>query len=333
MLPATKILIIGQGIAGTVVSFMLSQQQIEHDVIDNSNPSSSSQIAAGIVHPITGRRLAIAPQYNVALHEAKLFYQEMSKHLGHTFFEQKNILEIYADVKHRNDWLSRSADDDCSMLQCSEIQQSSLQNISAPQGAMCIAMGHFLKIKLLLDSYKNVLASENKIQTEKFIYSALQIQDENILYNDVKYSHIIFCEGSAASLNPFFPALPFHLCKGEILDAYIPELTEEYIINKSIYILPMGNQIFKIGSNFEWDFKDDKPTELIRKQLESSLQTIIKCNYEIINHQAAIRPTVKNREPICMWHTQYKNIGILNGLGTKGALLAPLLAKKLLVDF
>jgi glycine/D-amino acid oxidase-like deaminating enzyme len=333
MFPAPKILIIGQGIAGTVVSFILSQQQIEHVVIDNPNTNTSSQIAAGIVHPITGRRLAIAPQYNVALQEARILYEEMSKQFGHTFFEQKKILEIYADVKHRNDWLSRSADDDCAILQCSEIQQSALQNISALHGAMCIAMGHFLKIKLLLDSYKNFLTSEKKIRTEKFNYTSLQFKDENIFYNDAKYSHIIFCEGSAASLNPFFPTLPFHLCKGEILDAHIPELTEEYIINKSIYILPMGDHFFKIGSNFEWDFKDDKPTSKIRQELESSLQTIIKCNYEIINHQAAIRPTVKNREPICLWHSRYKNIGILNGLGTKGALLAPLLAKKLLVGF
>ena len=50
-------LIIGQGIAGTLLAEELLENQQSVFIIDKYHPNSSSNIATGIVNPITGRKL------------------------------------------------------------------------------------------------------------------------------------------------------------------------------------------------------------------------------------------------------------------------------------
>lgn len=44
---------------------------------------------------------------------------------------------------------------------------------------------------------------------------------------------------------------------------------------------------------------------------------------------AGIRPTIKDRRPILGLHPKNKKLAILNGLGTRGVMIAPLMARKL----
>jgi hypothetical protein len=87
--------------------------------------------------------------------------------------------------------------------------------------------------------------------------------------------------------------------------------------------------LYWIGSNYLWEFPDDKPTEQFRKQTELLLKTWIKVPFKIVDHQASIRPANIERRPFVGLHPAYKNIGILNGMGTKGCSLSPFFAKQL----
>ena len=71
------------------------------------------------------------------------------------------------------------------------------------------------------------------------------------------------------------------------------------------------------------------PTEEGKKELESKLRTVINCNYTIVDHTAGIRPTIVDRRPLLGTHKKHKQLAILNGLGTRGVMIAPLMAKKL----
>ena len=52
-----KYIIIGQGIAGTILSMRMQEAKHNHLVIDNPKLSSSSKIAAGLANPIVLKRL------------------------------------------------------------------------------------------------------------------------------------------------------------------------------------------------------------------------------------------------------------------------------------
>jgi glycine/D-amino acid oxidase-like deaminating enzyme len=48
--------------------------------------------------------------------------------------------------------------------------------------------------------------------------------------------------------------------------------------------------------------------------------------FEIVDHLAAIRPTVRDRKPYLGRHNLHSNLYIFNGLGAKGSSLGPFFA-------
>ena len=56
---------------------------------------------------------------------------------------------------------------------------------------------------------------------------------------------------------------------------------------------------------------------------------MINCKYEVLEHFAGVRPTVKDRRPLVGLHPNHPNMYILNGLGTRGVMLGPFLAHQL----
>ena len=138
-----------------------------------------------------------------------------------------------------------------------------------------------------------------------------------------------FCEGYGLKKNPFFYHLPMREAKGELLTIYAPDLKVDYLIKSSVFVLPIGNDHYKVGATFNWVDKTKIPTLDARNELELKLSLVINCDYEIVDHTAGIRPTVIDRRPLLGIHKKYNQLAILNGLGTRGVMIAPLMAKKL----
>ena len=65
-----------------------------------------------------------------------------------------------------------------------------------------------------------------------------------------------------------------------------------------------------------------------KDELISLLQKIISVPFEVVQHNASIRPTVQGRRPFIGLHPLQNNVGIFNGLGTKGVMLAPFFANQ-----
>ncbi len=126
--------------------------------------------------------------------------------------------------------------------------------------------------------------------------------------------------------NPFFSSLPWQLSKGETLTIRCDGLGEGHIINHGIYICPEEKNLFKVGATYEWKELNYTPTPSAKATLTDAVNKILKVPYTIENHFASIRPTVRERRPFIGLHPVQPSIGIFNGLGTKGVLLAPYFA-------
>jgi glycine oxidase len=68
------------------------------------------------------------------------------------------------------------------------------------------------------------------------------------------------------------------------------------------------------------------PTEEGKLELIERIKEIITCDFEIMEHFAGVRPTVKDRRPLVGTHADYNSVHILNGLGTRGVMLGPAMA-------
>ncbi|PCH72448.1 MAG: FAD-dependent oxidoreductase, partial [Flavobacteriaceae bacterium] len=127
----------------------------------------------------------------------------------------------------------------------------------------------------------------------------------------------------------FFKHLPMQEAKGELITILAPELKVDYLIKASVFVMPIGDDLYKVGATFNWKDKTNAPTLAGKEELLMKLDLFLNCPYKIIEHVAGIRPTVKDRRPLVGVHPDYSRYAILNGLGTRGVMIAPQAANQL----
>jgi glycine oxidase len=152
---------------------------------------------------------------------------------------------------------------------------------------------------------------------------------EYFVTENVKAAKLVFCEGAHLADNPFFSFIKLVPVKGEILQIYAPGLSENYMLNKQVFVLPVGNQRFKIGSTYDWKDLSEQPTEMGKQLIIERFEKLLMVNYIVENHVAGIRPAVSDRRPVLGIHPKYRNLYVFNGLGTKGVMLVPYFAKEM----
>ena len=113
---------------------------------------------------------------------------------------------------------------------------------------------------------------------------------------------------------------------------HIPTLKLEEVVHTGVITIPLGDDIYHVGSTFDWEDFTIDPTEKSKVNLINKLPFLKKGSYKVMDHQAALRPSTVDRRPILGAHKKYNNLFIFNGLGSRGLLLSPYLSKEL-IDF
>jgi len=322
-------IIVGLGLAGTLLAHELIQLGKSVLVFDDPAAPKASLVAAGIINPVVFRRMtkswlvdAAFPtmestycQLENLLNEELYYPGRMIKFLseeGAVFWKEKafaNRLETYInaepDLNFRN------------------------SNITNYYSFSCINKSGRLDIQKLISSFSEFLILQNSLRKVKFDFEKLTIKDDLVSYKDITAEKIIFCEGPSADQNPFFQHLKFKHSKGEILELKIPKLNMNEIISDEVFVMPVGNDRYKVGATYTWDALNWETTDSAREELLAKFEKIIPLIPEMIGQKAGIRPTMHDRKPVVGFHPKYPQIGIFNGLGSKGVLLGPYFARQL----
>jgi glycine/D-amino acid oxidase-like deaminating enzyme len=311
--PENKIYIIGWGLAGATLAWQLHFRN-QKFVIHDSGKNHSTRVAAGIVNPIVFKRLTKSWNADILMPSANDFYQKIAEILGVKLISKKNIFYPFTNTEDENDWSTKMGDGRFkNYLEHTSIK--SIDGVQTPYGLGKVNTFGNLDTNLFLDHSKRYFEKSGiEFIAEKFDYSLAE-KNESTSY--------IFCEGIEVTKNPLFNYLPMKSSHGETLIIESEELNFEDVISKNLFILPLGNNLFKVGATYNWDLQEPIPTELGKADLIERLENLIDCNYKIISHQAGIRPTVSDRRPLLGMHPMQKNAYIFNGLGTKGVMLAP----------
>jgi len=319
-------IIVGQGLAGSVLAFTLLKNNKKILVIDDNSRPSASKIAAGLYNPITGMRLVKTWEADTIFPFLINFYREMEKVLSTKFFFPSSIYRPYDSIEIQNDWMARTERQDLKkyILTKHDIIPEGLMH--HPFGGISSNLSGFVDVKTLIEEFKKSFIKEGFYQDEIFNYTDLKVSENQINYKNYKAYKIIFCDGIYVLNNPYFNFLPFKYVKGEILTLSIDDIKLDTIINKGVYLLQNKNGDFKLGATYDWNSNNWNITESGKNELVEKLNKFIIKPYQIINHQVGVRPASLDRRPIIGLHPTYKNIGIFNGLGTKGVSLAPYFA-------
>lgn len=325
----TEFLVIGQGISGTFLSFYLQQEKKEFLVIDDNHPNASSKLAAGVINPVTGRRLVTVWMADEVLPFAWKAYQDIGQQLGITAISQKSVIEFFPNPFMRESFLAKIESGDKYVHAYPE-QNKFNPYFNYDLGCGEIRPAYTAHLETLLPAWRKHLQKENRLLEEKFSMDLLEMEPERVRYKNTEARKIIFCDGTASFDNPLFKQLPFAPNKGESLVANIPGLPDQHIYKKGLMIVPLADQdLFWIGASYIWDFDDPGPTAGFRHTTEEALKQWLKIPFTIVEHRSGLRPATLERRPFVGLHPLHPSAGILNGMGTKGCSLAPFFARQL----
>jgi glycine/D-amino acid oxidase-like deaminating enzyme len=323
----TSILIIGQGISGTMLSWLLYQNKIPFLIIDESKENTASKVAAGIINPVTGRRIVTTWMIDTIMPFAVNAYKEFGTQFGIDTISQKNIIDFFP-TRQMKEAFEERVTENAPYLQLDNTNDFTAY-FNYHFGYGMITPCYVVQIQNIISGWRNFLLENNLLIEKKFDVVNVQVETNSIIYENIEADKIIFADGEACSTNKWFKNLPWAANKGEALIIACEELSEDYIYKKGITIAPIGNHQFWVGANYIWDYIDNKPSEKFYNETKHQLDQILKIPFTIVAHKAAIRPANIERRPFVGFHPIQKNICILNGMGAKGTSLVPFFANEL----
>ncbi|MCX6209816.1 MAG: FAD-dependent oxidoreductase [Bacteroidetes bacterium] len=320
-------IIVGQGICGSFMSHYLQQHNSKFVVLDEGKTTTSSKVASGVINPITGRRLVRTWMIEEVLPFAVNAYQQLEQQLHCSFISPKNIIDVFTTpqmklafderLPQETDYLSNA------------IPSQKFENVLHDFfGSGMINNCWLIDINLMLAQQRQHLIQSNNLLTELFDATQLQVSSNAVQYKHITAKKIIFCDGIGSTQNQWFNMLPFVPNKGEALLVQIDQLPRDYMYKCGVTIVPWQNNLFWVGSTYEWKFEDDKPTAQFKEKTIHTLQQILKTPFKVVDHLSAVRPANIERRPFVGLHPIHPSIGILNGMGTKGCSLAPYFASQ-----
>ncbi len=328
----TDFIIVGQGLAGSVLALSLIKEGFSVTVINQPKLSSCSRVAAGIWNPIVFKRLTKSWLADELISELISFYEYCEKEFGISLMHHRHIIKPFTEEQEKNLWLKKSHDASSANTFLDPSIYKDLvidEHYTVKQYSKVLQAGN-LDVSLFLEHTKKNIKENHNYLEEEFDFDHLKISENEINYKNVKARNIIFCEGHLVTSNPYFNWIPMKPAKGETITIHSTHLKlKQDIFNKGFFILPLGNNLFKIGATYEWNELNDVPTEKGKLDLIQKLNSVVTTPYSVISHEAGVRPAVTDRRPIVGKHPDFKNTFIFNGFGTKAVMLAPYFAKQL----
>jgi glycine/D-amino acid oxidase-like deaminating enzyme len=321
-------IIVGQGLCGSFLSWNLMKAGKKVLVIDESKPNSSSKVASGVINPITGRRLVRTWDIETLLPYSLQAYTEFGKDLHQQLVQQCSILDFLPTPQMELAFKQRlNEEPDYLHVPNNENDWKNYFNYPFSIGEINPCL--LVDLNSLITIWRKKLLEQNALLARRFEWKDCVVSNDSISFQGIIAEKIIYCDGAAGINNPYFKLLPYAANKGEAIIASIENLPRNHIYKQGIVLVPWKEDLWWIGSTYEWNYSDLNPTEKFKQKVVAELNQWLQLPYQIVDHIASERPANMERKPFLGLHPIKKNIGIFNGMGTKGCSLAPYYATEL----
>lgn len=330
--PSNLTVIIGHGLAGAALAWTLRLRGEQVLVIDAEGPLSASRVAAGLITPLSGPKLVMTWGWEAAWPLAVEFYRKLETLWGCTLLRTVPAVRLFHSEESRERCLQKLGGVDNPSTIHPPAPALNPDWFTAVGGAIEQSLAARLDIATYLnrsrealvadgcyrqgtvDPHSDIVITENGVQLERY---------------EVTAGRVVFCQGYAGQNHPWFGRVKFNPAKGQLLRIHAPGVTEQRVIHSGLWMAADGHETYRVGATFEWDKLDCEPTAEGRNKLLQQMAEFIRFRFEVIDQLAAVRPTMHDFRPVLGLHPDFPQIAILNGLGTKGSLWSPWLAKLL----
>lgn len=306
------VLILGQGLAGTLLAWELEQAGIGFSLVDPGPAGAATTAAAGIINPITGRRLVKSWRIETWRPAARETYRALEAGLGVPLWRDLRVRRRFADERERNTWREKHA-----------------RGELAPYAGVADDDGFWIEQAARVDLGALMAAARAKwlatgrLREETF--SAVDLERET-----ARHALVIDCTGRMAAAGGTFAFVPWEFSKGEVLELAVDGLDPEVVLNCRHWLVSVGPGAAWVGATHEPGARDAGPTPAARAALEASARDLLGAAtpFAVTGQRAGVRVNLPDKRPIAGRHPQRPRLGLVNGLGAKGALWAPSLARQ-----
>ena len=320
-------LIIGAGITGSLLSRALARRGKTVLLLRSPEQPGSSDVAAWMLSPITGLRFSASWRIETLLPFAHNLYRELEEESGLKLFHEQRILRFLKSAEERQRWDKRASDPAirtyASLLPPAETGSDPI-SIWNTFGCVEIRGGGWVDLKPWLTYHEKNPGPSIRCLTEHLRAEDLLVSPNKVEWKGKSFSKALFCTGY--SHWPWFDWLPWKASKGETLCVRIPDLNLDDIVKKGVFLIPLGDDLYRVGATYSWNPLDHHPTPAGRDHLLQALQKLTSLPVEILSHRAGVRPSFQGTIPAIGLHPRHPSLGIVNGLGSKGGLSAPWLS-------
>ena len=322
-----KILIVGAGISGITIAKHFIDRGHSITLID-SGINRSSVIAAGMINPIVFRRMTKSWRVDEFLPYLEKFYTQFEKECNESFFIPITIRRMFSTEQERSLWIEKQDTEGFKAYIFPITEADNNFDEALNQfGSGRVRRSSYISTSLFLEATKKWISQNHSLVKDTINYN--DIDPALSTYKGIFYDHIISCEGVEVRNNPWFQNMPINPTQGETLTIISEDIIETESLNRKCFILPIGNNEFKIGSTYVWDTYNSDITAVGRAEIEKNITYLTTASYTVIDQNAGIRPTTLDRRPLIGTHPSFPRMHIFNGLGAKGYMLAPLLSKEM----
>jgi len=292
--------IVGFGLAGACLAWRFHRRGEAFEWCDEVRPEAASRVAAGLINPVTGKNFE--PSWRIAefMPEALEFFAEVEETMEQAFWRPMPVHRLVRE----KDW------------------KKVAKKLERPDVAPWVD-----RVEHGVDGWHAVvvLKGGGRFDAPSFCEASARFFAEQ-RREEVAGKARIRCEGAAGLIAG---QLGEHRCaKGEILTGRIPGQDESRIlVGGGGWLVPVGGGLFKAGATYEWDELDNRPTETGRERVLQILENLGVDSFDGVDHEAGVRPIVRRSMPL-IGHLEDGSV-IFNGLGSKGSLYAPGVARRL----
>lgn len=317
-------LIVGQGIAGSILALQLLKHGQRVLVIGNRDASSASKVAAGLYNPVTGREMTETWMADALFPYLSQFYQAAEKTLNARFLYPMPIFRPFISAEEQGIWQAKTIE---SGRFITDLLLNSPDSVHQ-YGGLLLQQSGYVDTRCFVEATRSYLEKSDAYFETDFVHNKLYMGPEGVNYEGLSAQKVIFCEGVQALQNPFFSTLSFRPVKGELLRVELQRpLTKIY--NRGVFVVPQVGRQALVGATYDHQNLTCLPSKKAKRVLEERLGRNFNLAYTVQDHWVGVRPATFDRRPFIGLHPRYPQLGIFNGLGAKGVSLAPYLAKNL----
>jgi glycine oxidase len=313
-------IVVGQGLAGSAIAVQLLKLKKKIVVFDDPSSNNSSRIAAGLFNPVTGKKMVRTWLADKLFPYLQHFYSSLEKETGNQFFNPVPLYRPFISIEEQNEWMVRAGDPLYGPYIDKVTTSNLIDGVFDPYGGLLLRQCGFLDTMKYIQAVSILIEQNGTLNKELFLPDDLSFSDHGVVYRKYEATKIIWCTG--VHKHKLLEWLPIRSLKGETLSIKT-ELPMHTIINRGVYMVPMDESTWRVGSTYRFDDQTEMVTEEGKNELKSKISELIDIPFQIIDHQWGFRPTTPDRRPILGAHPEYKNLIVFNGLGTKGVSLAP----------